>query len=280
MLKRLVSKYWPMIAFLLFIGAILGMSRYAEHRKAENQENTQASSPQGTVTPNDASKSTENADKAKHRPDFIDTFAWPEGATVWALFLTLIVIAWQSAETRAAAQATVASVEAVDRQADVMEKTLVLQFRPKIIVRCGDVHTSNVARIGELPVGILDFTVANTGGSGAKVLTCEVEVLAFITPPSPMFCHSHQFPSFELKPGESTPHWAELRGDVNEAIRLVDSLHPGTIGRSQAKHIYFVGVIWYEDRIGIRRSMAFSRRYNADLKRFIEVPDPDREYSD
>lgn len=115
MLKRWASKYWPMVVLLILIGAILGMSRYAEHRKGENPQNAQSSSPQAPVSPRDAGKSTENTDKAKHRPDFIDTFTWPEGATVWALFLTLIVIAWQSAETRTAslsmALSTKASIE-------------------------------------------------------------------------------------------------------------------------------------------------------------------------
>ena len=94
-----------MVVLLILIGAILSMSRYAEHREGENPQDAQASSPQAPVAPSDASKSTENADKAEHHPDFIDTFLWPEGATVWALLLTLVVIAWQSTETREAAQA-------------------------------------------------------------------------------------------------------------------------------------------------------------------------------
>jgi hypothetical protein len=113
MLKRLALKYWPMVALIIFIGAILSMSRYAEHRKAEQSNNTQVSSPQTAVAPNDDSKSKENPDKTKYRPDFIDTFTWPEGATVWALFLTLIVIAWQSTETRDAAKAALLNAQAL-----------------------------------------------------------------------------------------------------------------------------------------------------------------------
>jgi len=111
MLKRLASKYWPMVVLLISIGAILGVSRYAEDRKAEKPNNTQASSPQTAVPPNNASKSAENVEKTKHGPDFVDTFTWPEGATAWALFLTLIVIAWQSTETRDAAKAANAQIK-------------------------------------------------------------------------------------------------------------------------------------------------------------------------
>lgn len=43
----------------------------------------------------------------------INTFTWPEGAATWALFLTLLVIAWQSTETRDAAKAALLNAEAV-----------------------------------------------------------------------------------------------------------------------------------------------------------------------
>jgi hypothetical protein len=120
MLKRLASRYSPVVVLVVFIGAILCMSRYAEDRKAENQENTQSRSPQAAITPNDAAKGKENADKTKFRPHFIDTFTWPEGATVWALFLTLIVITWQSVETRDAAKATKDSAKAALLNTEVL----------------------------------------------------------------------------------------------------------------------------------------------------------------
>jgi hypothetical protein len=104
MLKRLALKYWPMLLFVLLIVAILCMSRYAENREAENPNNGRVSSPQATISPRDAGQGTQNANKPWHYPSWVDIFTWPEGATVWALFLTLLVIAWQSTETRAAAQ--------------------------------------------------------------------------------------------------------------------------------------------------------------------------------
>jgi hypothetical protein len=116
-MRKTLAKYWLLGVLFVLIVAVVGMSRYAEKRKADNQENARSSSPQAAVTPNDATKGTDNADKAKHRPDVVDMFTWPEGATAWALFLTLIVIAWQSAETRAAADAAADSAEAAMRAA-------------------------------------------------------------------------------------------------------------------------------------------------------------------
>ena len=112
MLKKLASKYWPLVLLIVLIGTILGISRSAENRKAENQNNAQSSSPQAAIAPNDASKSLQNTNKPHHHPDWIDTFTWPDGATVWALLLTLMVIAWQSTETRDAAKATAKGAEA------------------------------------------------------------------------------------------------------------------------------------------------------------------------
>jgi hypothetical protein len=85
MLKRLDSKYLPMILLVLSIVAILCLSRHA------------------------------GGDKAS----WIETFAWPNGVTAWALLLTLMVIAWQSTEARDAAKATRDAAQATLKQANI-----------------------------------------------------------------------------------------------------------------------------------------------------------------
>jgi hypothetical protein len=104
MLKRLAFKYWPMVVLLVLIGAVLDVSRYAENRKTEHQENAQGSSPNAVISPNCDDQCAKNANKPHQAPNWIDMFTWPEGVGAWALLLTLVVIAWQSTETRDAAQ--------------------------------------------------------------------------------------------------------------------------------------------------------------------------------
>ncbi|HET6843832.1 MAG TPA: hypothetical protein VFK06_19450 [Candidatus Angelobacter sp.] len=104
MLKRLALKYLPMALLLILIGVVIYMSHYAESRKTENKENAEACSSKTAISPNDTGESTQKTDNPKHPPNWIKAFAWPDGVTVWALLLTLLVIAWQSTETRAAAQ--------------------------------------------------------------------------------------------------------------------------------------------------------------------------------
>jgi hypothetical protein len=130
MLKRLAMKYWPLILLLILTVAVLGMSRYAEKRKAENQESTQVSRPQTPITPLKTDQGAEKADKSKHPPTWIDTFTWPEGVTAWALFLTLFVIAWQSVETHAAAK----SGEDAAEIALANTKTLINVERPWLVM--------------------------------------------------------------------------------------------------------------------------------------------------
>lgn len=110
--KSAALKYWPLAVLTVLIVAIVCMSRYAENRKASKATNTQPSSPQISVAPNDASKTPKNTDKPKNPPSWVETFAWPDGVIARVLILTLIVIAWQSVETCAAAKAGKVAAEA------------------------------------------------------------------------------------------------------------------------------------------------------------------------
>lgn len=135
MLKRLALRYWPLAVLVVLVAAIFCMSRYAENRKAEHQDNAQASSPNAVISPNGNGQGAQNTNEPHKYPSWIDTFAWPEGATAWALFLTLMVIAWQSVETRAAADAAKDSIRlqeiALAQWPDIQIIGLVLLQRPE-----------------------------------------------------------------------------------------------------------------------------------------------------
>ena len=119
--KILALKYWPLALLTVLIVAIVCMSRYAEDRKASATADTQPGSPQLSVSPNDAGKGAKSTDKPDNSPSWVETFAWPEGVTAWALLLTLLIIAWQSTETRAAAQL---ADRAIESQKDTAKRQL------------------------------------------------------------------------------------------------------------------------------------------------------------
>jgi hypothetical protein len=211
-LKAFVLRYWPLAVLGALVIAILATSRYTEHRKAENQNYTQASSPQASVTPDNASKSTENADKAKHRPDFIDTFTWPEGATVWALLLTLFVIAWQSAETREAAKAAKDSAEAALLNANA----LVNAERGRLVV----VYSTSDPDSSE--AGMFEFEIRNIGRCPALLTFARLRVL-FLTPgqelpeePPRLEDDDPPYPEEWVLPNDSTPLL------VADALQILD----------------------------------------------------------
>ena len=156
-------RYWPLVVLVVLVIAILATSRYTEHRKEANKNSAHQSSPSTPISQDDASKTGENAGKTEYPPSWVDTFAWPEGATVWALFLTLFVIAWQSAETREAAKATQTSAEATLKQVEIANKTLVLQFRPRVLVRGGFVEKLGEEPLGEPASGEVGFLFVNVG---------------------------------------------------------------------------------------------------------------------
>jgi hypothetical protein len=113
MFKRTAMKYFPIAVLALLIAAILCMSRYADTRKQQHQENAKPVNPAASVTPDKATEGGSEANKAQNPPGWIDTFTWPDGVTGWALLLTLFVIAWQSVETRDAARAGLLNAQAV-----------------------------------------------------------------------------------------------------------------------------------------------------------------------
>lgn len=105
--------YWLLVVLVILVGAVFYMSRYTENCETEHQENANGRSPTTVISPNRPGQGTQNANETHQYPSWINTFAWPEGATAWALFLTLIVIAWQSSETKKTAKAALLNAQAV-----------------------------------------------------------------------------------------------------------------------------------------------------------------------
>ncbi|HZP04586.1 MAG TPA: hypothetical protein VFB43_06770 [Terracidiphilus sp.] len=150
MLKRLALKYWPIAMLSILIIAVLCMSRYAENRKAERQNNAQGSSPSTVISPNGNGQGTQNANEPHQYPRWIDTFAWPDGVTAWALLLTLIIIGWRSIETRDAAEAANRGLE--------ISKT---KERAKLLLKIEPINP----QIGAVPQ--VQMRITNVGESSA-----------------------------------------------------------------------------------------------------------------
>ncbi|MGB8481723.1 MAG: hypothetical protein WCE63_23210 [Acidobacteriaceae bacterium] len=99
----------------IIIGAIVFVT-YKEHGVAQKyQRECQANSAAVTVSPEQKTGSADKCqDPANYLPWWYVLVAWPEGITTWAILATLIVIGWQSWETRRAANATADSANAAN----------------------------------------------------------------------------------------------------------------------------------------------------------------------
>lgn len=131
MLKAIAKKYLPLAILFVLVVATLGMSRYAETRKKNHQDNTNHIQRGPTITPDKATESAKETDKTEDSPSWIETFTWPDGVTTWALLLTLFVIAWQSTETRDAAKAANSQIQMMMNKERARLRVELDSFDPK-----------------------------------------------------------------------------------------------------------------------------------------------------
>jgi hypothetical protein len=98
----------------------------------------------------------------------------------------------------------------------IANKTLVLQYRPKVIARYAKAYDFNVAELGEPAKGKVRFKVVNIGGSPARIIGGNVALWSAEGPRSP---HSNRaeiykgtdapMQEFTLQPGEERV-WEEI----------------------------------------------------------------------
>src|ERR1700677_3239247 len=101
-----MKKY--LLGFLLaFLLSVLVTGQYEKYADNSTPPSQGGGSP--TVTPGNAPQPKDNSQKPQSYPPSwlrvsYQLFCWPNGITVWALFLTLMTIAEQTMETRKAAE--------------------------------------------------------------------------------------------------------------------------------------------------------------------------------
>lgn len=143
MLKRVASKYGAMILLVTSIVVVLCLSRYARGGMAS----------------------------------WVEIYTWPGGVNVCALLLTLVVIAWQSTETRDAAKAANAQIQ-IMKDKDRGQLIIRTMDEPEITgsnsfiggscalrVRVFVENIGSSKAINIRAYGILDIVSTPTGGS-------------------------------------------------------------------------------------------------------------------
>jgi hypothetical protein len=178
----------------------------------------------------------------------------------------------------AAAVFSFLAFRATRRQAIAAESTLLLTFRPKIIVRnvvARGLETLNrQTSMNKMTSDLTGYyVVANIGGRPAIIKA--VTEGAWVDKALPMERPDVNSPGramqIKLDPGESKVidfHHIEL--NVEDAVDLIN----------QEKAAYLIVRITYSDEAGIKRETSACRRFDRESKGFIRTDNPDYEYSD
>jgi hypothetical protein len=106
-------RFAPWITGFFAVGLLVSCVAYEEHRAADEYKHHRAEwcSANFTTAQQKEACKEEKTDAQDYVPWEVAIISWPVGITAWAVLGTLVVIGWQSNETRRAANATEASVE-------------------------------------------------------------------------------------------------------------------------------------------------------------------------
>lgn len=243
MLKRLALKYWPMVLLLILIVAVLCMSRYAVNGHQDHQNESDAVNPSASVTRSDGGKGSQKASESEHPPSWIETFTWPNGVTAWALLLTLLVVAWQSTETRDAAKSANAQIQMMK---DKERARLDVDFPP------GDLELDDGPEWTEAMNAVYAGTkivVANVGGTNAFNVTAWAQVIG--TPNGGALGDRHSLLNI---PTVLKPNADPIAVDV---ITLLKGVNHIAAVKNMSEILHLVGTINYEDIFGEAHEIQF-----------------------
>ena len=252
-----------MALIVILISTVLYMSRDAEHRKSEHYEQTQMSSPKSSIPPHDGGKCTQNATESEKYPTWIDTFTWPEGATAWALFLTLIIVGWQANETR--------------RTVAISQKALIFEYRPRVIVRTLKLIPVK-ADAGQIADWQIEMVVANIGGTMAYIKPWSLRAESSFPGAGEMV--QSVVGGFELAGGESRSIEVVMEGEEWRVSMRSLTFTVQQLGKEQRRYPIVSGTISYGDDNKIMRRTGFRRSWDAKEERFLPSTDPEYEYQD
>jgi hypothetical protein len=264
-------RVFVVIAILAFAPVAVAIQN--QPSSAQDRQKAQQANPIAPISVN--CNCTAQTDDSKNKPQgWHKLVTWPEGVATWALLFTLGAILWQAVETR--------------RSVKLATKALIIDFRPKIIIRSIKLNPPDTASYDQRGVMNWDIliNVTNIGGTEAKVRKYEalfeiyeaVGILAgvplFYTDWSPDYDHE-----FVLAPGKQYI----LRGRIADGQSFRDNLHSIELSAKNHKtelHPTCLGRIIYVDGNGLERTTAFMREWNVGSQRFAPIDDPEYEYQD
>ena len=181
-----MKKY--LLGFLsIFLISVLITSQYEKY--PYDATNPSQNSGGAAVSPGNTPKTTGNPQQPQNDPPrwlrvSYQVFGWPNGITVWALFLTMMVVAEQTSQTRRAAEATAISADATEKQAAQVEsQTGILRDSVGVAQASADAAQRNIELTilkeqARIKVRVGNLTIVELDG-GVFMAVVKVEVFNF-----------------------------------------------------------------------------------------------------
>jgi hypothetical protein len=174
--------------------------------------------------------------------------------------------------------------EAIQKQSNLMNKTLILQYRPKLIIR-NAISKGFSDEIGEGMIAetvrcALAFQIVNVGGSAADIVSGEISLLSIRVRSPEEETEARESPSIGISPRTLQPGERVLI-ETGIDTRIPNNARWTKIYNGVSSHrIFLLGTIWYRDELGIPRQTGLYRKYDPKTTRFDPQKANEEEYSD
>jgi hypothetical protein len=196
--------------------------------------------------------------------------------------ITLRYLRKQAGEMQLQRKVMVRSLRAMRQQGERENKTLILQYRPKIMVRNAKALQFSF-ELGKPWECEVRFQVVNTGGSPAHVMAgSHIQLAAAV---------GHDIGKIEIKWGEELQISSVTLGP-GQAMTVDECLPTGAqfdiqwenfnqgLETQPHRYLYLAGIIYYEDDLDIQRSTGIYRGFDPKTREFTPKRETEQEYSD
>ncbi len=210
---------------------------------------------------------------------------WYASSEWWLVIiaaLTGLAIAYQAREMTRATDVMQGQMVEMQKSRELENKTLVLQYRPKIIVRNAKALQFSF-ELGEPGECKMRFVMVNTGGSPAHITPGGFIQLMSAT--------ASKLGKVEIKQGDPV-YISQFTLQPGQIVTVEEVLPTGTINSiawanfregiqgEHPRYLYLLGTVFYMDELSIPRATGIHRKYNPKTQEFEPQKDNESEYTD
>jgi len=244
----------------------------------ENDQDGQKTLPSVVVQVETPPTSTSNTD---HHEDYDKQLACYTG--MLALFTAALVVVgiFQYCMMGQHKEGLDGLLGAIKTQAEIANRSLILQFRPRIVIRGGWVNGTSLAGTKQPIGGRVQFVVTNAGGTDAHIYKSQfiVKALGDSITESSLMDGATSIGEFSLTTGQGTTITIPISLEMVENFQGEFSRRDEPLS-ADSKPVYVVGNLWYKDDLGISRSTGIHREFDPKELIFVPVENSTSEYAD